>query len=349
MNDKQRILLVDDDPDILRRAQTLLGTQYKIAAATSGAQALQFVQRTLPDLILLDIVMPQMDGFATLQQLRTLPGCDKIPVIFLTGDTDAQTETKCFSVGAVDFIGKPFVPQVLLGRVRRIIENEMYRKHLEEMVAHKVAQITQIQEHVISGIANLIESRDGSTGSHVKKTRHYVAILTRALQARGLYPEVLTPQYAENAIKAAVLHDVGKIKVPDAILTKPGRLTDEEFEQIKLHTVYGSQIVDDILENVEAPDYVRQAREIARSHHERWDGRGYPDGLSGEDIPLCARIMALADVFDALVSERCYKKPMRPVEAVFALLRENAGTQFDPTLTEVFLQCQEQILEVTDA
>lgn len=346
MKEKSLILLVDDDPNILKHAQSILGTEYKIAAASSGAQALVFVQRFVPDLILLDIVMPQMNGFETLDKIHTVDSCKKVPVIFLTGDTDAATEAKCFAAGAVDFIGKPFVPQVLLGRVRRILEIEGYRRHLEEMVEQKVKEITSMQENIITGIANLIESRDVSTGGHVKKTRNYVALLTRELQRREMYSEILTSEYADNVIKAAVLHDVGKIKVSDAILTKPGRLTEEEFQQIKLHAVYGDQIVEDIIGSVGNPDYVRHAREIARHHHERWDGTGYPDGLSGEQIPLGARIMALADVFDALAEERCYKAPIRPLERVFAILEENAGTQFDPVLTEIFLACKEQVVKI---
>lgn len=346
MNGKNLILLVDDDPDILKRAQTLLGTQYKIAAASCGEQALIFVRRHVPDLILLDIMMPGMDGFQTLREIHTISSCVHVPVIFLTGDTDAATEARCFSMGAIDFIGKPFVPQVLMGRVRRILENEMYRRRLEEMVEEKVREITGIQESIITGIANLIESRDGSTGSHVKKTRDYVAVLTRELQKRNLHPDILTEDYAENVIKAAVLHDVGKIKISDGILTKPGRLTPEEFEKIKLHTIYGDEIVEDIIGDVENPDYVRQAREIARYHHERWDGTGYPDGLSGEDIPLGARIMALADVFDALAEKRCYKEPIRPLEKVFAIVEENAGTQFDPLLAEVFLDCKDRLIQI---
>lgn len=341
--DKQLILLIDDDPDILKRAQTILGTECKIAAATSGEQALVFMKRRIPDLILLDIMMPQMDGFETFEKIRQIPDCDKVPVIFLTGDTDVATEAKCFSVGAVDFIGKPFVPQVLKGRVRRILENEMYRKHLEELVDQKVADIIKIQDNIIMGIANLVESRDSSTGSHIKKTKSYVEILTRELQRRGMYADVLDSRYAENIIKAAVMHDVGKIKISDVILTKPARLTKEEFTQIQKHSALGEEIVQDIIGDVEEEDYVQVAKEMARYHHERWDGTGYPDGLKGEEIPLGARIMALADVFDALAAERCYKPPVKPVEKVFSMLEENAGTQFDPVLTKIFLECREQV------
>jgi len=346
MQDKQMILMVDDDPVNLKRAQMILGKEYRIAAATSGAQALVFLQRNVPDLILLDIKMPGMDGFEVMEKIHSMEEPSKVPIIFLTGDTDAVTEAKCLSMGAVDFIGKPFVPQVLLGRVKRTLEIEMYKAHLEELVSEKVAQMTRLQENVITGIANLIESRDGSTGEHVKNTQAYVKLLTRELQKRQLYPDILTRGYADNTIKAAVLHDVGKIKVPDAILTKPGRLTPEEYAQIKLHAQMGGDIIVDIIGDVEDKHYVEIARVIARHHHERWDGNGYPDGLAGEDIPLCARIMALADVFDALAAERCYKKPMRPIEKVFDVLSENSGTQFDPELTRIFLELSPEIIKI---
>ncbi len=348
MSDKQLILMVDDDRDNLKHAQMILGREYRIAAAISGAQALAFLKKHTPHLILLDIKMPAMDGFEALKKIREIPSCATLPVIFLTADTDAVTEAKCLSAGAVDFIGKPFVPQVLVRRVKRTLEIEMYQKHLEHMVSEKVAEITRMQETVITGIANLIESRDGSTGTHVKNTRNYVKILTRELQRRRLYPDILDSRYADYTIKAAVLHDVGKIKVPDAILTKPGRLTEEEYEQIKLHTVYGGEIIKDIIADVEDKEYVKIAEDIARHHHERWDGKGYPDGLSGEDIPLCARIMSLADVFDALAAERCYKQPVRPVENVFGMLEENAGTQFDPGLTKIFLELAPQITAASE-
>ncbi len=347
MHEKHLILMVDDDPVNLKQAQMILEKQYRVVTATSGARALAFLQKNVPDLILLDIKMPVIDGFEMLERIRDIESCALTPVIFLTSDSSAATETKCLSAGATDFIGKPFVPQVLQKRVERTLEIEMHRKNLEELVSAKVEELTHLQEAVIVGIANLIESRDKYTGEHVKNTQNYVSLLTRELQRRELYPDVLDEEYAEHTIKAAVLHDVGKIKIPDSILTKPGRLTEEEFETIKLHTTYGDDIITDIIGDVEDKYYVRIARYIARSHHERWDGKGYPDGVAGEDIPLCARIMALADVFDALASERCYKKPILPIDRVFDILNENSGTQFDPNLTKIFLELKTPIINST--
>ena len=347
-SNKELILLVDDDPGNLKRAQTILGEEFRISATTSGKMALSLLSKVTPDLILLDVNMPEMNGFETLKKIRELENGSMIPVVFLTGDNDAETETKCFEAGAMDFVGKPFVSQVLVSRVKRILENRQYQNHLEEMVASQVAEMTRMQDEVITGIANLIESRDGSTGLHVKNTQNYVQILTKAVREKGMYPDILDHNYELNTVKASVLHDIGKIKTPDAILLKPGRLTDEEFEVMKQHTVAGCEIIDRIIGKVEHEEYVDIARKIARYHHERWDGTGYPDGLSGEEIPLCARIMALADVFDALYQDRCYKKAIRPASKVFEIIKENSGSQFDPNLTEIFLELQREITDISE-
>lgn len=348
MEKEHLILVVDDDLINLKRAQGILGDSYRIASARSGMQALAYLEKNTPRLILLDINMPGMDGFETLGKIRAMEDEHKrrIPVIFLTADTDAETETKCFEAGAADFVGKPFVAKVLISRVKRAVEIESYRLHLEEMVQEQARTITRIQDDIITGLANFIECRDGSTGTHVKNTQKYVALLTQEARKRGLFPEILTKEYEENTIKAAVLHDVGKIKISDVILQKPGRLDEEEYERMKLHAVYGGEIVEQIIADVEDPVYIKIAKEIARFHHERYDGKGYPDGLVGTDIPLCARIMALADVYDALATERCYKKPIRPLKKVFDIIEEGGGTQFDPVLTEVFLQLRPEIEQV---
>lgn len=344
--EKELILLVDDDVSNLRRAQKILGEDYRISATSSGKMALSVLEKVTPQLILLDVNMPEMDGFETLAAIRQRKGGESIPVVFLTGDNDAATETRCFDAGATDFIAKPFVSQVLISRVKRILENKHYQDHLEEMVSAQVETITRIQEEVITGIANLIESRDGSTGIHVKNTQNCVRLLTQELRRRGMYADILNQEYETNTIKASVLHDIGKIKIADAILLKPGKLDEDEFEIMKTHSALGSEIVMNIIGNVENEDYVEIARQIARHHHERWDGNGYPDHLAGEEIPLCARIMAVADVFDALYQERCYKPPIRPISKVFKIMEENSGTQFDPELIKVFLSLEKEIAQI---
>ena len=343
--DKSVILVVDDDKTNLVLAQNILTPQYRIAASNSGMAALKYLESHRPDLILLDINMPDMDGFEVMKQIQLRGDSESIPVIFLTADNLAETEVKCFQMGAMDFVTKPFVPDILRSRVDKTIELDRYRHNLENMVMDQAEKITEdarrissIQDSVIVGMANLIESRDGSTGRHVKNTQMYVRLIADELYARGLFPMELTDDYIDDLCKAAPLHDVGKIKVPDAILQKPGKLTPEEYEEIKLHTTYSRRIIQMIIGDVEDEHYVRIVENIAMYHHERWDGTGYPSGLAGDSIPLEARIMAVADVFDALYEERVYKPPIRPIERIMQIMSEGRGTQFDPVIIDVFME-----------
>lgn len=355
---KNIILVVDDDKTNLSLAQRILGPQYRIAAAGSGSAALTYLESHRPDLILLDINMPEMDGYEVMEKLRADPRTETIPVIFLTADNLAETEIKCFQMGAMDFVTKPFVPDILLSRVSKTIELDQYRHNLEEMVTAQAEKITEdalrlskIQESVIIGMANLIESRDGSTGKHVKNTQMYVRMIANELLSKGYFSEELTPAYIEDLCKAAPLHDVGKIKIPDAILQKPGKLTPEEFDTMKLHTTHSRKIIETIIGDIEDAHYVRLVEDIALYHHERWDGTGYPAGLTENNIPLSARIMAVADVFDALYEERCYKPPVRPIERIMQIMSEGRGTQFDPTIIDVFmgmLPALKKVLHITD-
>ncbi len=350
---KNIILVVDDDKTNLTLAQKILLSQFRIAATNSGKAALKYLEHNHPDLILLDINMPEMDGFDVLEQIRGDKRTADIPIIFLTADDKADTEIKCFQMGAMDFVRKPFIPDVLMSRVSKTIELEQYRNNLEKMVEEQADKITEstrrisaIQDSVIVGIANLIESRDGSTGKHVKNTQIFVKMIADELHKRGLFPGELTEEFIENIRKAAPLHDVGKIKVPDAVLQKPGKLTVEEFETMKTHTVQSRKIIDTIIGDVEDGEYVKVVGDIAMYHHERWDGTGYPTGLAGEDIPLAARIMAVADVFDALYEERVYKPPIRPIERILQIMMEGRGTQFDPAIIDVFMEMVPKIKEM---
>lgn len=347
------ILVVDDDSANLMLAQKILGGVYRIAAANSGAAAFKYLEKNKPDLILLDINMPEMDGFEAIDKLKRDERYSMIPIIFLTADKSAETETKCFQAGAVDFVGKPFVPDILMSRVKRTLELEKYRSGLEELVKEQTQmleeranRISEIQNHVIAGMANLIESRDGSTGKHVKNTQTYVTMIVNELKRQGLFSDILSEEYIRNICKAAPLHDIGKIKVPDRILQKPGRLTEEEFIEMKKHTEYSGEIIKDIIGEVEDEKYVKIAGDIAMYHHERWDGTGYPKGLLAEQIPLCARIMAVADVFDALYEERCYKSPIRPARKVLDILEKGKGTQFDPIIVDIFVGLEYELKEL---
>ena len=350
---KNIILVVDDDKTNLTLAQKILLSQFRIAATNSGKAALKYLEHNHPDLILLDINMPEMDGFEVMEQIRGDKRTADIPIIFLTADDKADTEIRCFQMGAMDFVRKPFIPDVLMSRVSKTIELEQYRNNLEKMVEEQADKITEstrrisaIQDSVIVGMANLIESRDGSTGKHVKNTQIYVKMIADELHKRGLFPGELTEEFIENIRKAAPLHDVGKIKVPDAVLQKPGQLTVEAFETMKTHTVHSRKIIDTIIGDVEDGEYVKVVGDIAMYHHERWDGTGYPTGLAGEDIPLAARIMAVADVFDALYEERVYKPPIRPIERILQIMMEGRGTQFDPVIIDVFMEMMPEIKEM---
>lgn len=346
------ILVVDDDTSNLMLAKKILGGEFRIAAANSGEAACRYLENNKPDLALVDINMPDMDGFELVAKMKENPQWRSISVIFLTADKNEDTEVRCFQAGAVDFVGKPFLPEILTSRVKRTLELERYRNDLEKMVEEQAKQLTgalrrisDIQAHVIEGMANLIESRDGSTGKHVKNTQTYVRMIAEELQRRELFSEIINRDYIEKLCKAAPLHDVGKIQVPDSILQKPGKLTDEEYDRMKDHTSCSAAILDEIIGDVEEAEYVQLAKDVAMCHHERWDGKGYPKGMSGEQIPLGARIMALADVFDALYEERCYKPAIRPIENIYRILEEGKGTQFDPVIADVFLSLDTQLRE----
>ena len=339
---KKTILVVDDDKINLMIAERLLSEEYSIVSVLSGQQAFKFLEKRKPDLILLDINMPDMDGFEVMRSISQNDFWKKIPVIFLTADREASTEAECLKMGAVDFIGKPFEPEIVKNRIRRTLEIEEYRKDLEGAVRRQTNKIERMQREVIISMANLIESRDGSTGEHVKRTSYYVELIAEELGRRGDFQDIISSRYLYNLEKAAPMHDIGKIKVPDYVLQKPGRLTEDEFEIMKKHAVDGGDIIRETMQNIEEDDYIRVAYNVATYHHEKWNGQGYPMGISGEEIPLEARIMAVADVFDALISKRCYKEAM-PVDKAFSIIEESAGSHFDPQIAAVFLDLRPQI------
>lgn len=346
------VLIVDDDKTSLKLASGIIGEDYRTAVAISGEKALSYLERNTPGLILLDINMPDMDGFEVMRRIQENPDYAEIPVIFVAADPSPQTESTCLEMGAVDYVSKPFIPPVLKNRVKRVFELYDYRSRLEGMIAEQAQEINQqsdrisdIQNEIIVGIANLIEERDNSTGEHVKNTQFYANLISRALRDNGVYDDIITDDFIDLMTKAAPLHDVGKIKITDAILQKTGKLSDDEYKIIQNHARYGADIIEDILGGVEDSDYFDLARDVALYHHERWDGNGYPEGLYGEAIPLSARIMAVADVFDALHEDRVYHRGIESVDEVFAIMNEASGTQFDPKIISVFLTLKDQIQE----
>lgn len=334
----KHILLVDDNISNLKLAQNLLKEFYKISLTKSGQQALAFCEKQRPDLILLDIYMPEMDGFETIQKLKANPATAKIPVIFLTAKANGDIESQGFEYGAVDFITKPFNKNSMLHRIDIHLQLAGHQNYLEQVVK-------SLQDSIISNFSELIECRDDETGGHVERTKQYVEILAKELMKRGAYPEILNEAYIEELVSSAALHDIGKIGISDLILLKPGRLTEEEFEEMKKHTIIGAKVLDKMMRNTPIYKYLGLAKEVAISHHERFDGKGYPYGLKGHGIPLSGRIMAIADVYDALIADRVYRKAMSQEEACNIII-SGKGTQFDPVIIEVFEDVKEKFYQI---
>ena len=330
------ILVVDDDAMNLRMAEFILNKNgYVVIKAESAKEAFEVLKKKEVELILLDIEMPETDGFEMMKVLQENENLKKIPVIFLTADRSAETEEKCFQVGAVDYIGKPFIPAIMIQRVRRSMELEQYQKSLETLVEEQLQRITQLQQDIIITMANLIESRDGTTGEHIKNTSQYVNKFIDTLVEKGIYKEELTKELVSYIKKAAPLHDIGKITISDLILQKPSGFTDEDYEIMKNHAKAGQEVIKKNMTKVVDQKFVDVAAGIAAYHHEKWDGSGYPEGLKGTDIPLGARIVALADVFDALVAKRPYKESMA-IEKAISIMKKDRGMSFEPILFDVF-------------
>jgi len=337
------ILIVDDVPANLDILSNALSSDYEVIAATDGEDALEAVEETVVDLILLDIMMPGMDGYEVCRRLKSRSETENIPVIFLTAMTEITHKTKGFSLGAVDYITKPFEIQEVNARVRTHLSLKYAQeiltdqnRVLEDMVKKRTREIIRTRDATIRMAASLAETRDNETGDHIQRTQRYIRILAEDLHRRGKFPDELDKGTISLLTKSAPLHDIGKIGVPDSILLKPGKLTDEEFDEMKNHTVLGRDALLKVEMDLGEDSFLKYAREIAYTHHEKWNGTGYPRGLKEEEIPLSGRLMALADVYDALISRRVYKPPMPHSKAVSIIL-EGKGSHFDPELIDCFL------------
>lgn len=340
---KASILVIDDTPANLSLLNQLLRTHYRVKLANSGAKGLVLAASAAPDLILLDIMMPEMDGYEVLKYLKGNPATAAIPIIFLTAKSGADDEEHGLALGAVDFIHKPIAPTVVLARVRTHLQIRNWQSFLEDKsawlqreVERRVDEVLRLQEASIRVMVSLAEFRDECTGNHIRRTQTYVRLLADYLSRQPRDREFLTPEHIDQIAKAAPLHDIGKIAIPDHILLKPGKHTVEEFEIMKTHTTKGEGMLARTRQEMgESNLMLMFAGQIARSHHERWDGSGYPDGLAGGAIPLAARLMAVADVYDALRSRRPYKKAFSHDEAV-QIVTEQDGRQFDPAAIAAF-------------
>ncbi len=346
-NPQKTLLLVDDTPENLTVLGEILMPHYRVRVASSGQRALTaVVSDPRPDLVLLDVMMPEMDGYEVIRRLRQNPATRELPVIFVTALDSTEDEAHGLELGAVDYITKPVRPAIVLARVRGQLELKEARDRmrdqnlwLESEIARRMRQNQVVQDVSMRALASLAEARDDETGNHILHTQSYVNVLARALAALPRYADTLTPARIETYTKAAPLHDIGKVAIPDHILHKPGKHTPDEWEIMKTHAQQGADAIWRAISDQderEALDFLYIAMDIARCHHEKWDGSGYPEGLAGEAIPLPARLMALADVFDALISKRVYK-PAFPIEKASDIIVQGRGLHFDPDVVDAFL------------
>ena len=345
---KPTILVVDDTPDNLDLMGDLLMDDYKVKVANSGKKALEVIQAGHPpDLILLDIMMPEMDGYEVCTALKSNEETKNIPVIFLTAKTNIIDEQKGFEIGAVDYITKPISPAIVMARVKTHLDLHNKNVYLEQLVNQRTQEIMAIQDVTIHAMASLAETRDNETGNHIRRTQNYVELLAQHLQFHPKFTHFLNMDgVIDTLFKSAPLHDIGKVGIPDAILLKPGRFEPSEFEIMKSHPELGQNTILQAESElgIDVP-FLQYAKEIAYGHHEKWDGSGYPQGLSGEDIPISARLMAVADVYDALISRRVYKEGMPHAQAVQMIL-DGKGTHFDPHIIDAFLALHETFNDI---
>jgi putative two-component system response regulator len=329
------IFVVDDNDTNLAMAKRALGETYRIFLAASAEKMFHLMEKIIPDLVLLDVEMPEMNGYQALEKLKADPKFKDIPVIFLTATSDPEAEVHGFELGAVDYITKPFSPPVLLKHINLHL-------NLDALVKERTAQLTKLHNAIINVLSNMVENRDEDTGGHIARTEHYLELLLNDMTEEGLYSEETSKWNKEELLPSVQLHDVGKIGIPDAILNKPGKLTEAEFKVMETHTSIGESIIDSMISQTgEGGDFLLHAKAFAGTHHEKWDGTGYPRGLKGNAIPLQGRMMAIVDVYDALTSVRPYKSALSHEEAV-NIIKEESGTHFDPKLVDVFLKHQDQ-------
>ncbi|GAA6129677.1 response regulator [Halopseudomonas sabulinigri] len=357
-SNRPTVLVVDDIADNINLMSGLLRPFYQVKVATGGEKALKIaLTGTAPDLILLDIMMPDMDGYEVCKQLKENPRTADIPVIFLTAKTEEEDETRGLELGAVDYITKPISAPIVLARVKTHLAMKQVQDFLrdqnaflESEVQSRTAEIVAIQDVTIHAMASLAETRDSDTGNHIRRTQHYVRLLANKLRHHPRFSHFLDDDKTiELLFKSAPLHDIGKVGIPDRILLKPGKLSPDEFAIMKTHAALGLQAIQAAESELGiAMPFLKYAKEIAYSHHEKWDASGYPEGIGGDDIPISARLMAVADVYDAIISRRVYKQPMTFADAA-QFIRQNSGSHFDPDVVEAFIELREQFEKVAAA
>jgi putative two-component system response regulator len=349
---RPKILMVDDNPANLAMGRNMLRSLYEVYPVPSGKKLFELLERVTPDLILLDIEMPEINGYEVIRMLKDDARFEDIPVIFLTAKNDDESELEGLCRGAIDYISKPFSAPLLMKRIENQLlmaaqkkELQNYNDNLEEMVYQKTSQIMDLQSAVMNTVAELVEFRDHTTGGHVDRTKKYIELLLIEMIEEKIYPDSLSKIDFNYFPLSAQLHDVGKVAISDAILKKPGGLTEEEFTEMKKHTTIGADVIDRIAEHTSEHSFLTHARDAALYHHEKWDGSGYPFGLKGYDIPLEGRLMAIVDVYDALISPRPYKSPISTDDAALKII-EGMGSHFDPALIMAFRRIAPQLAAI---
>jgi len=355
-NDDAILLVVDDHPGNLMTLIEILDQDYKLRIAKSGYEALEVATSDpAPDLILLDIMMPDLDGLDVLEALKSYPATSNIPVIFVTAKDQTKDEEIGLESGAVDYVTKPVRPGILRARIRNHLELKRARdqlqshnKILESEVSRRVQEIKLVQCLSVDALAELAMIRDNEIGNHIRRTQNYVRILATRLLDNSRYAKELSPEIIDMMTQSAPLHDIGKVGIPDSILLKPGRLTPQEWEIMKTHAALGAEALEMAERRSPEPHpYLKYAKQIARHHHEKWDGSGYPDQLAGENIPLAARLMAVADVFDALISKRIYKPSWSYSDSLNSIV-EGSNAHFDPVIVDAFRSVFEECVEIAE-
>jgi len=348
--EKKTVLVVDDTPDNLSLMSSLLKDDYKVKVANGGEKALKIAATNpQPDLILLDIMMPGMDGYEVCQHLKSDPATRDIPVIFLTAKAEVEDEKKGLELGAVDYITKPISPPIVMARVATQLSLKASADflrdkadYLEIEVGKRTREVMAIQDVTILAMASLAETRDSDTGNHIRRTQYYVKALAEKLKTHPRFASYLTDQTIGMLFKSAPLHDIGKVGIPDRILLKPGKFEPEEFEIMKTHAALGRDAIQSAEDQLGMKvDFLTMAKEIAFGHQEKWDGRGYPKGVAGDAIPVSARLMAVADVYDALISRRVYKESM-PHDKAVQIIAASKGSHFDPDIVDAFMELQDE-------
>jgi putative two-component system response regulator len=359
VSDRRKIILVDDSLVNLKIGSKILIKDYDVFTAPSAGKLFQILEKVKVDLILLDISMPVMDGYETIEILKANERTRDIPVIFLTSEIGPDCEAKCLALGAADYMLKPYSCQLLLRRVETQLRLEShgkivseYEEKLRGMEREKTKALEELQWNILKTVTELVERRDEVTGGHIDRTYKYVEVLLDVLVKNNIYQDIVQSWEKQFLLQSTRLYDLGKVSIKDQILLKPGRLTDEEYAEMKRHTLLGVKIIEDIEADIQKgsaeTDFLRHAKAFAGSHHERWDGSGYPYGLQGYNIPLQGRIMAIADVYAALIAERPYKKACTHEEAA-RIIAQGKGTHFDPTLVDLFIAASDKFQNIAKA